>query len=289
MHRAVMIDGHLVPPERAMVSVFDRGFLYGDSVFETIRTYGGRPFLLREHLRRLERSAALVLIDLPVGLDVLSDEVEHTVDAGGYAESYIRVMVTRGTGGLGLDPSSSHSPCRVILVAPLEPPGAEAYDRGIAAVTYETQRVAEATDAVGAKVGNYLVAALAMRRARQAGASEALIVDGRGTVVEGATSNVFCVDKGRLVTAPEEAGILPGITRALLLEAAAALPVEVELRAPTVAELFRAEEVLISSSIRELLPVTTLDGRPIGGGAPGPVTRALHAAFRRKVHDIMAS
>jgi branched-chain amino acid aminotransferase len=176
----------------------------------------------------------------------------------------------------------------VIIVGPLVAPPAEAYADGIAVVTYRTQRVNEATDAVGAKIGNYLVAVLAMRRARAAGAAEALIVDAAGNIVEGATSNVFAVRAGRLVTPPEEAGILAGITRATVLEVARELGLPVALEPLSVSDALGADELFVSSSIRELLPVVRCDSTPIGTGRPGPVTGRLLVAFRKKVRDIMA-
>ncbi|MBK8994219.1 MAG: aminotransferase class IV [Myxococcales bacterium] len=282
MTTIVSIDGVAHAPETARVSVFDRGFLYGDSVFETIRTYGGRPFALPEHLCRLEQSAARVFIELPVPRSRIAAEVAEALAAAGNPESYVRVIVTRGSGPLGLDTGFEVRPLRVIIVAPLTPPAPELYAEGIAAVTYRTQRVAEATDAAGTKVGNYLVAVLAMRKARAEGAAEALIVDHAGNVVEGASSNVFAVCAGVLVTPPESAGILPGITRAKLLEVAAELGLPVELRALPVAELSAADEVFISSSIRELLAVVRVDSRVIGAGRPGAVSARLLRAFREK-------
>ncbi len=283
----VWIDGLVHEPEAAVVSVFDRGFLYGDSVFETLRTYGGRAFALLEHLQRLERSAAKVFIELPVSLEVLGAEIEAAVAATGNQESYVRVIVTRGSGPLGLDTGFVAHPLRAIIVGRLEPPPPEAYDRGIAVVTYRTQRVSEATEAAGTKVGNYLVAVLAMRSARAEGASEALIVDGGGNVVEGATSNVFAVREGRLVTPPEEVGILAGITRWFVLGVARDLGIEVELRPLPASELIGADEVFISSSIRELLPVVRVDSEPVGAGRPGPMTLRLRQAFREKVRGVM--
>ncbi len=288
MSLAVMVDGSVVDAEHATVSVFDRGFLYGDSVFETVRTYHGRPFALGEHLDRLQRSAARVFIELPVPLGQLAGEVRELVFRAGNDESYVRVMVTRGRGALGLDPSLAGSPSRVIIVAPLTPPPQAAYTDGIAAVTYRTQRVTEATDAAGAKVGNYLVAVLAMREAHAAGAGEALIVDGRGFIIEGATSNVFAVIGGTLVTPPEDAGILPGITRGLLLGVAADLGVPTVLRELALDEARGADELFISSSIRELLPVVRLDGAAVGPGVPGPTSLRLLAAFRDKVEQLQA-
>jgi branched-chain amino acid aminotransferase len=171
----------------------------------------------------------------------------------------------------------------VIIVGRLEPPPPEAYTHGISVVTYRTQRTADATRAVGAKVANYLVGVLAMREARLVGASEALVVDGEDCVVEGATSNVFALIGGRLVTPPEDAGILAGITRGCLLDVARELGLGVELRRLPLRELLRAEEAFVSSSIRELLPVVSVDSHPLGEGRPGPVTLGMLEAFRELV------
>lgn len=280
---AVMIDGDLRPPGAQVVSVFDRGFLYGDSVFETLRTYGGAPFGLTEHMDRLARSAALVFIDLPVPRATLEAEVLAAIAAAQNEESYVRVMVTRGQGALGLDPGLAERPTRVIIVQPLVTPPERSYTEGVAAITYRTQRQVDATSAIGAKVGNYLVSVLAMREASRVGAVEALIVDSRGAVLEGGTSNVFLVNEGRLITPDISAGILAGITRAHLLEVAQAIGVPIELRTPSLEDAYGADELFISSSIRELMPVVRLDDRPIGSGEPGPVFARLRAAFREHV------
>lgn len=286
---SVMIDGRLTAPEEARVSVFDRGFLFGDSVFETIRTYAGQPFALREHLERLERSAKLVYIPLPVERSALAQEIHSTLAESGNDESYVRVMVTRGQGSFGLDPALAHEPLRVIIVRPLLPLPREAYVDGVGAVTFETMRPSDATVAEGAKIGNYLVAVLATRAAKERGAHEALIVDAGGRVVEGATSNVFFVEQGRLVTPPERAGILPGITRAHALEAARRLGLPVDFESPNVSRLLAADEVFISSSVRELVPVVQVDGQAIGDGRPGPVIAKIYAEFQELVRKSLES
>lgn len=289
MSEQVMIDGRLCGPEAACVSVFDRGFLYGDSVFETLRTYGGAPFRQEAHLERLRKSAERVLIPLPVGLEVMANEIAATLRAAGNPESYVRVMLTRGQGEVTLAPPGGLSPLRVVIVGPLRPPPAEAYTEGIGVVTYRTQRAADATAAVGAKVANYLVSVLALMEARARHASEALVLDKEGSVMEGSTSNVFAFSAGRLVTPPEEAGILAGITRACLLEVAAALGHQIELRRVPLGELLRADEVFVSSSIRELLPVVRVDDHAIADGRPGRRTQELLAAFRQHVRAEMAA
>ncbi len=287
MPTLVTIDGRAFAPEDAVISVFDRGFLYGDSVFETIRTYGGRCFALEEHVQRLESSARSVFIELPTSTSSLTTEIERAVAQAGNGESYVRVMVTRGSGPLGLDSNFEAQPRRVIIVGPLVSPPAESYEHGIDVVTYRTLRTAEATDAASAKIGNYLVAVLAMREARAAGAAEALFVDAGGHVAEGASSNVFAVIGGQLVTPPESAGILPGITRRLVLELCEETGRSVSLRPLAQSELSQADEIFITSSIRELLPVVRVDGIAVADGKPGPVARALHRQFLKKVSSIM--
>jgi branched-chain amino acid aminotransferase len=281
MQSTVLIDGQLVPPERAVVSVFDRGFLYGDSVFEALRTHHGRLALLDAHLARLERSARLVFIPLPVPLATLRDEVLKAAEAQGSSECYVRLVLTRGKAqALGLDPALAEGPCRVVLVTALKLPPPEVYERGIDAITFRVERPSDAFSVASAKMGNYLASVLAMRKARELGASEALLEDAHGSVLEGSTSNVFAVFAGTLVTPPESAAILPGITRARVLEAARDAGVTLELRAISRSELAQADEVFITSSIREVVPVTKLDGRPVGSGTPGPVARELLRRFR---------
>jgi len=279
--RLVSIDGVHQAPEGAKVSVYDRGFLYGDSVFETVRTYAGEPFALDEHMARLQRSAERVGIDMPISQEAFAEEVRAAVRAGGNAESYARAMLTRGAGPIGLDPSLDLTPLRVILIEPLKTLPEQMYEDGVGVVLVRTDRASDAAE--GAKVGNYLASVLALAKARKAGAHEALIINRHGEVAEGTTSNVFLVRDATLVTPPVDAGILPGITRAYILESAHELGVDVVFAKIRPDELGRADEVFISSSIRELLPVVSIDGRRVGDGRPGPITRRLHDAFRRRV------
>jgi branched-chain amino acid aminotransferase len=281
--RVVAIDGIVVAPGQAVVSVYDRGFLYGDAVFEVLRTYGGRPFALHEHLTRLKRSSERVFITLPVDESTLCKEVEAAIVAAGNEESYVRLVVTRGTGPLSLDPDTAERPLRVIIVEPVVPPPREAYVRGIVVATVRVQRATDENAASGAKVTNYVANLLALREAKSRGAQEALVVDARGRIIEGVSSNVFVVAKRRVVTPPESSGILVGITRAHVLEAAVTLGFTVDERDLAPEDVYGADEVFITSSIRELLPVVRVDERVIGGGAPGPVSRALHRAFRDAV------
>jgi len=285
MPTIVSIDGQLHQPAEATISVFDRGLLYGDSVFETLGTYAGRPFRLEQHLERLARSAALVFIELPVALEVLRREILEALAAAQNVESYVRVIVTRGGGELGLDPGLASGPRRIILVTELHRPPEASYREGVRAISYATQRTQEATEAAGAKIGNYLIAVLAMRRAGQCAANEALIVDAHGRVLEGATSNVFLVRGGSLSTPPTSTGILAGITREVVLEAADEIGTPVLEEAHTLERAYGADEIFVTSSIRQMLAVVTLDERRIGDGRPGPIYRRLFSAFSRIVAD----
>lgn len=279
MTRIASIDGQITTPDQARVSIYDRGFLYGDSVFETIRTYRGEPFSLSEHVERLERSAERVLIPMPVGKDVFAGEIRAAVAAADNPESYIRAMLTRGSGPLGLDPAHAEHPLRVIIVEPLTPLPAAMYREGVSVVCVQTKRTADA--AQGAKVGNYLESLLALSTAKKCGAHEALIVSASGHVVEGTTSNVFAFKDGTLITPGEEAGILAGITRAHILKAAEHLRLPIRFETLLANELISADEVFLSSSIREILPIVRIGESVIAHGQPGPLTRRLHTEFRR--------
>ena len=263
--------------------VLDRGFLYGDSVFEVYRTYSGVPFAEREHLERLGRSADRLMIPMPVSIDVLAAEVHATLAAAGAGEWYVRVVVTRGTGPLTYDPTTASSPLRVIIVAPIAPHLEELYERGAAVVLLYASRPTDDPRAAGAKASNYLANLLAVHEAKQKGAQEAIVLGRRGQLLEGASSNLFIVKDG-VVRPPEpEPGILVGITRATVLEVCASegLPVDETELLPE--DLYDADEAFITSSIREVMPVVRADGRVIGDGKPGPVTARLREGYLRAV------
>lgn len=286
----VLIDGVPTAPEEARVSVFDRGFLYGDSVFEALRTYGGKAFALDEHVARLFRSAGLVGIRVPLTPSEFEREIARGIELGGLPESYVRVLLTRGRGSkLGLASALAGDPLRVVMVLPLELPPAEKYEAGIAAITYRTQRLTDGTSAAGAKLGNYLLSVLATDAARAVGAEEAILIDASGKVLEGATSNVFLVSERSLLTPPLSQDILAGITRQHVLALAPTLGLHVVEREIGVAELARCDELFLSSSIRELLPIVKVDGSAIGAGRPGPVFARLLQAFRQRAEAFARS
>lgn len=278
----VHVDGNICLPEDAKISVFDRGFLYGDSVYETIGTVRGRLFALSDHLDRLERSAARLTLRLPPR-EVIERAILNTVAAAGNAESRVRVMVTRGGGKLDLDPASAGEPSLVVIAGPLGGPTPEMYDRGVAvAIVSVTRNLPGAIDPA-IKSGNYLNNVLALSEARRRpGVHEAILLSASGSVAEGASSNVFAVENGQIVTPALSVGILDGVTRGKVLALArgAGLPCrEVDFLAPD--QLRAAEEAFLTSAARGVLPVVAIDGRPLGDGTPGPVTRRMMALYAR--------
>ncbi len=284
MATLVNLDGVLVPPEHAHVSIFDRGFLYGDSVYEVIRTYGGRPFELPRHLDRLEGSAARIALPLPWSRERLAAELARTLAASGNPESQVRVIVTRGAGELGLDPALAVRPLVILVVTELHPPPASAYRDGVKAQLVGVRR-GQAIDP-RAKTGNYLANLLALKTAREHGAYEALMIDREGRVTEGTQSNLFVVQDGVLKTPPVEAGILEGITRTVVLEVARGLGIEVRETPLVPDDVLSADEAMVTGSVRELVPVVRVgidgDERVLGAGVVGPTVRRLSAAFRER-------
>lgn len=279
----VCVDGNIVDSAEARVPVLDRGFLYGDSVFEVYRTYDGVPFAEKEHLERLRRSGERLMIPMPLSVDALASEVHATLEAAGEGDWYVRVMVTRGTGPLTYDPTTASSPLRVIIVAPLAPHSEELYRSGAAVVLLNASRPTDDPRAAGAKASNYLANLLAVHEANQKGAQEAIVLGRRGQLLEGASSNLFVVKDGVVRTPDPEPGILVGITRAAVIEVCGFEGLTVEETELFPDDLYDADEAFITSSIREVMPVVLADGRSIGSGSPGPVTERLHEGYRRAV------
>jgi branched-chain amino acid aminotransferase len=293
MTTVVNMDGALLSPDQATVSVFDRGFLYGDSVYEVIRTYALRPFQIERHLARLERSAARLGLVLPWDAARTRAEIARSLEAsrGGDArdpeaapwnagERSIRVMMTRGAGELGLDPALAVGPRAIVIASPLHAPPLAAYRDGVGCRIVGIRHDApEAVDTT-AKTGAHLSNVLAVAEARAAGAHEALMLDRDGFVTEGASSNVFIVREGRVETPPLAAGILEGVTRALVLSLARSAGTTVREAPLRPGDLEAADEIFITSTAREVLPVTRLDGRAVKSGRVGEVTTRLHHLFR---------
>jgi branched-chain amino acid aminotransferase len=274
----VHINGQVLPPEEAKISVFDRGFLYGDSVYETIGTAYGRLFALGEHLVRLERSAQRIGLRAPPRAAV-ERAVAETVAAAGNPESRVRVILSRGCGKLDLDPASADDTQLVVIVWPLGAPTPEMYARGVAVAIVSVARNSPRAIDPAVKSGNYLNNVMALGEARRAGAYEAILCAADGSVAEGSTSNVFVVKGGVVRTPGPEIGILDGITRAKVLALCRANDVPLVETTLSPEELRGADEVFITSATRNVLPVTRVDEQVIGAGGPGPVTRRLMALF----------
>jgi branched-chain amino acid aminotransferase len=286
--RRVNINGQIFPPEEAHIAVFDHGFLYGDGVYETLRTYGGVPFLLDAHLGRLRRSASRLSIDLEKMPVDPKAELARTIRASGNAESMIRLVITRGTGPFGYSPSLCPHPNFLAFVQEFEPAPESAYRDGISMAVVSVRRNPQAALDPHIKSINLLNNILAAIEAKSRGVDEGILLNLSGRVAESSMSNIFIVSAGRVLTPPVSAGILDGLTRDFLLGVcrAAGIPAAEEDLTPE--DLTRAEECFLTSTTREVLPVTTIDGRAIGSGAPGPLTRRLMTLFHEKALEAMA-
>lgn len=287
MSICVYVDGQVRPSERAVVSVFDRGFLFGDSVYETVACQQGRVHFLSEHLDRLERSARSLYMD-PPDRAVVESAIRRTVEASGEAEARVRVIVTRGVGPVDIDPAGAGEPQLIVIAQPLGGPTREMLATGIAVEVVRHSRGAAGGGDPAVKSGNYLASVLAMAEARRRrpNVGEAILCAGNGSVAEGATSNVFLVQAGILVTPGLAVGILEGVTRGKVLGIARAAGIAVrepDFVAPR--ELLSADEVFLTSAVRGILPVTTVDGSSVGDGKPGPVTHRLLALYQRLISE----
>lgn len=287
MATRINIDGVLLEPDQAQIPVFDRGFLYGDSVYEVVRTYRGVPFALDRHLERLGRSAAKLALDLPDQV-WLEEQIGQTMAAAGNPDSYIRIIVTRGSGPLTLDPTAATTPRTVILVQAFEPFPVWMYARGIRVTIPQVRRQARAAGETTAKTGNYLNSVLALGEARRRGYDDALLLDTHGRVAEATSANVFIARSGALCTPTLETGPLMGVTRGLILEIARAEGIEVSECELTPDDLIAADELMLTSTLREVLPVVSVDDRPIGQGQPGPVAKRLLALFRQRALEMIS-
>jgi branched-chain amino acid aminotransferase len=274
----VWIDGRVVEGSEARVPVTDHGLLYGDGVFEGIRIYGRRVFRLDDHLRRLEVSAAAIGLELPGGVDALREIVLETGRAFGADEAYVRLLVTRGEGALGVDPTTCPRPRVVCIVDDVRIYPPETLARGVALVTVRLRRPRPDVLDPRVKSLNYLNNALAKLEARQRGADEGLMLNDAGAVAEASVANVFVVRRGSLATPPPSDGALEGITRATVLELAAAEGIPAAERTLDRVDLLGADEVFLTGTGARIVPVGALDGHPIGDGTR-PITERLGARF----------
>jgi len=288
MAEIVNVNGRLSPAESATVPVLDHGFLYGDSVYETIRTYRGEPFLLGRHLERLANSCRMIRLTPPEP-GAIEREVRRTIESGANEESYIRIMITRGVGPIGYEHALCPKPGLFVIVLPLRRVPPESYSEGIGATLGRRRRNPRESLDPAIKSCNLLNNVLAHMEAEDAGAKETILLNTRGFVAEGTHTNVFFVKAGALKTPALACGLLSGITREVVLECARESGVSVEEGEFPADALHAADELFITSTLQEVLPVTRLNGKPVGDGKPGPVTRRLHALFMRRTGSTPAS
>ncbi|HEY4308649.1 MAG TPA: branched-chain-amino-acid transaminase [Pirellulales bacterium] len=279
MSLKIYINGQLLDKEDAKISVYDHGLLYGDGVFEGLRSYNGRVFRLDEHIDRLYDSAKAIWLEIPLTKRAMAEAVNQTLKTNGLTDAYIRLVVTRGAGSLGLDPNRTSDP-QVIIIADkiqLYPP--ELYEKGLEIITASTQRNHPAALNARIKSLNYLNNILAKIEGLQAGCIEALMLNHKGEVAECTGDNIFLVHDGVISTPPTDAGILAGVTRAAVIELAEKAGITVRQVPMTRHDVYVADECFLTGTAAEVIPVVKVDQRVIGNGEPGPITRKLKAQF----------
>ncbi|TMQ33430.1 MAG: branched-chain-amino-acid transaminase [Planctomycetota bacterium] len=281
----IYINGKLYDKADAKISVYDHGLLYGDGVFEGIRVYEGKVFRLAEHVERLYDSARSIRLEIPMTREQMAHAVNDTVTANSKRNGYIRLLVTRGAGYLGLDPRKATNPQIIIIVddITLYPP--ELYENGMEIATVSTIR--NHPNALNPRIKslNYLNNILAQIEAVQAGCFEALMLNHKGEVAECTGDNIFIVKRGVLKTPPPDAGILEGVTRGAVLELARAAKIPVQENALTRHDVYTADECFLTGTAAEVVPVVKCDGRALGTGRPGPITRQLRERFHQLVRS----
>lgn len=287
MRGAVYVNGDIAPADQAVVPVYDHGFVYGEGVYETLRTYNRVPFLYDRHMRRLRQSADRLMLDVPFDDATLLHWIHQTVDAAGeLKEAYIRVLLTRGVGDLNYDPKSTPKPTTVIIVKPFEAPPARVFTDGIRISLVDMMRNHPKSVNPLIKSNNLLNNALAMQAAYRVGAEEALMCNFRGELTECSQANFFMVRGGAALTPRSEAGLLEGVTRAFVFELGREVGVDVREETLYPKDLESADEMFITSTTRELSPVVNVDGRVVGSGRPGPLTHTLLALYQQKAQQL---
>lgn len=277
----IFLDGKFLNEDEAKVSVFDHGLLYGDGVFEGIRVYGGKIFRLEQHLARLNASAKAIMLQVPMTVQALTEACCETCRLNKLTDGYIRLVVTRGVGYLGLNPFKCKNPTVFIIASTIELYPEEVYRKGLNLITAATIRVNPAALSPSVKSLNYLNNIMAKIEAVNAGTVEALMLNGEGYVAECSGDNIFIIRGGKLETPPVSAGALNGITRGVVIELAAKLGIPFSETNLTRYDVMTADESFLTGTAAELVPVANLDGRPIGSGKPGQLTLKLIEEFRK--------
>jgi branched-chain amino acid aminotransferase len=287
----VNVNGRVSDQEHAVISVFDHGFLYGEGVYETLRTYNGQPFLFDRHMRRLRTSAGMLALTVPLTDAEIDARFRETVRAAGLGDSpareaYIRILLTRGIGELTYDPAACPEPSIVVIVKPNVHPPAEVFERGVRVSLVGVVRNHPGSVSPLIKSNNLLNNALAMQEAFRHGGYEGVMRNYKGELAECTQSNLFIVKNGAALTPPIDAGLLAGITREFLFEvgAEAGIPVREEVLRDV--DLVGADESFLTSTTREVVPIVQVDDKTIGPGTPGPVTKALLEGYRRKAQTL---
>ena len=286
MARIVFMNGTLVSENDAKVSVFDHGLLYGDGVFEGLRSYGGQVFRLDSHIDRLWESAKAICLEIPMSKKEVSSAVNATLEANQLVDGYVRLVVTRGAGSLGLDPNRTSHPQVIVIADTITLYPREFYDKGLSIITASTQRTHSAALSPRIKSLNYLNNIMAKLEGLRAGCVEALMLNHKGEVAECTGDNIFVVRSGTLVTPPSDAGILEGITRGAVIELAAAAKIDCQEKTLVRHDLYTADECFLTGTAAEVIPVVEIDSRSIGNGVPGPITKRLTADFHLMVRRV---
>jgi branched-chain amino acid aminotransferase len=281
----VYINGRLYNKEDARISVYDHGLLYGDGVFEGMRSYNGRVFRLERHLQRLWESARAIWLEIPISQAEMGKAVNETLAANGIKDGYVRLVVTRGAGSLGLDPNRCSQPQVIIITDHISLYPKEFYEQGLEIVTASTMRNHPAALNPRIKSLNYLNNILAKIEGLKAGCVEALMLNHKGDIAECTGDNIFLVRRGALLTPPNDAGILEGITREAVMELAATAGITVHETSLTRHDVYVSDECFLTGSAAEIIPVVKVDNRLIGSGKPGPVTRDLSQRFHRLTRE----
>ncbi len=275
----IYYDGKYVPDDQAKVSVFDHGFLYGDGVFEGIRAYNGRIFRLKEHLDRLYDSAKTIDIQPPISKEEMTEAICETLRKNNLMNAYIRPIITRGVGDLGLDPRKCPKPSVIIIAVTWGAMYGDLYEKGLKAVTVSVRRNPAESMPPNVKSLNYLNNILAKIEANYKGGDEAIFFDTNGYISEGSGDNLYIVKNGEIIT-PPTLNNLRGVTRMVLIESAKSLGITVKEQNIGYFDLYTADEMICTGTAAEVAPITWVDGRTIGTGKPGPITRQLMAAFK---------
>lgn len=280
----VYANGDFVPQDQAVTSIYDHGFLYGDGVFEGIRAYNGRVFRLDEHIDRLYDSAKAIMLDIPLSKDEMRDAILETIRVNDLRDAYIRPIVSRGVGDLGLDPRKCESANVFIITQSWGAMYGDLYDKGLTAVTVTVRRNAPESLSPNIKSLNYLNNILAKIEANYKGGDEAIILDIHGKISEGSGDNIFVV-KNDAISTPPVLNNLRGITRAAAIEIARDRSYTVRETDLGLFDLYTADEVFVTGTAAEVAPITLIDGHPIGDGSVGPITKVLMKGFQEMTQN----